>query len=275
MLAVRDKTARKRFKRKEDDDKSSEGPSPPQGEPASYITHANDKAANASQSLAFAEVNGEQLFTRSDISVNVLTHGCGSGVTARGNGGDNHFHVNGAGSYLVNGTSLHNASTLSTSPESQFTFNVPPPSTSSYAATLPAPALPHLLVAPQDVTSGGVKANVFSPHSEASSSNHPATAHDLSPADPRNGLQPHHRLSPNSNRLPRPSERFYTSLKSPELDIEDVTDWSTVTFFASLYLKYNHALSPIVHKPTFAHDLATRRDKSDRQFRSFLLGLSM
>jgi hypothetical protein len=79
--------------------------------------------------------------------------------------------------------------------------------------------------------------------------------------------------SANANRLPKASEHFYRALRPPELSIEDVTDWSTITFFASLYLKYNHALSPIVHKPTFAHDLATRRDKTDRQFRSLLLGL--
>lgn len=112
------------------------------------------------------------------------------------------------------------------------------------------------------------KNTVFSPQSEGSSG---PNAHN--PVEGQNGPM-QWRLSPNSNRLPRPSERFYMSLKAPDLEVEDVTDWSTVTFFTSLYLKFNHALSPIVHKPTFAHDLATRRDKTDRQFRSFLLGLS-
>lgn len=162
---------------------------------------------------------------------------------------------------------------LSTSPESQAFFNAPGIVAAPQLHALSAPAPSHLLPTPHDLITGNLKNNVFSPHSEASSSAQPNTGTDAS-NDARNATKAQWRMSPNSNRLPRPSERFYTSLKAPELEIEDVTDWSTVTFFASLYLKYNHALSPIVHKPTFAHDLATRRDKHDRQFRSFLLGIS-
>lgn len=150
----------------------------------------------------------------------------------------------------------------------------------TFGITLPAPHISNLLPAPvtQNFIPSLNKPNVFSPQSDLSSGTQLNTAvlEGTSTSEgTRQGNQSSQwrRLSPNSNRLPRPSERYYTSLRSPELEIEDVTDWSTVTFFTSLYLKYNHALSPIVHKPTFAHDLATRRDKTDRQFRSLLLGL--
>lgn len=136
-------------------------------------------------------------------------------------------------------------------------MTLPPPHTSHH----PPASVTQDLVPPLN------RPNVFSPQSEISSGTH------ITDAAARQANQAHWRLSPNSNRLPRPSERFYNSLQPPDLDIEDVTDWTTVTFFTSLYLKYNHALSPIVHKPTFAHDLATRRDKTDRQFRSLLFGL--
>jgi hypothetical protein len=67
--------------------------------------------------------------------------------------------------------------------------------------------------------------------------------------------------------------KFYAALEPPQLDIEDVAPWSTISFFMSLYLKLMHSLFPVVHKPTFFKDLALRRDKKDKHFRAFLLGL--
>lgn len=144
-----------------------------------------------------------------------------------------------------------------------FGMVLPPPHTSQ----------PHPTSITQDFIAPLNGANVFSPQSELSSGTQINTGGESSSDARKRANQSHWRFTPNSNRLSRPSERFYTALRPPELDIEDVTDWSTVTFFTSLYLKYNHALCPILHKPTFAHDLATRRDKTDRQFRSMLLGL--
>lgn len=193
-----------------------------------------------------------------------------------GNGSDSHYSLD-AGAYMINALSGNRThiphTTISESPESQNLFAGLAPSRMSLpqadgSQLLPAPTGPT-----QDMAPVLNRSNVFSPHSEVSSGTHPNAGGDGS-SDARQAGPSQWRHSPHSNRLPRPSERFYTSLKPPELEIEDVTDWSTVTFFTSLYLKYNHALSPIVHKPTFAHDLATRRDKTDRQFRSLLLGLS-
>ncbi|KAJ9110508.1 hypothetical protein QFC22_006729 [Naganishia vaughanmartiniae] len=55
--------------------------------------------------------------------------------------------------------------------------------------------------------------------------------------------------------------------------IEDVTSWSNVSFFISLHLRYQHAIMPIIHKPTFNNDLALRLDRKDEMFRAFLLSL--
>lgn len=158
--------------------------------------------------------------------------------------------------------------------------SVRPGDTATLGITLPPPHVSNLLSpsVTQDFLPPLNRSSVFSPNSDLSTgtqhlNNAIAEGTSISEGQRQGTRLKWSRLSPNSNRLPRPSERYYVSLKPPELEIEDVTDWSTITFFTSLYLKYNHALSPIVHKPTFAHDLATRRDKTDRQFRSLLLGL--
>lgn len=60
---------------------------------------------------------------------------------------------------------------------------------------------------------------------------------------------------------------------SPFHQIETVTSWTNVEFFIQLYLKHQHALVPIVHKPTFRSDLLDRRDRTDPEFRALLLSL--
>lgn len=52
--------------------------------------------------------------------------------------------------------------------------------------------------------------------------------------------------------------------------IEDVTSWANVSFFVSLHIKHQHALVPLVHKPSFADDMLHRRDETDEQFRGLL-----
>ncbi|GHJ88004.1 hypothetical protein NliqN6_4406 [Naganishia liquefaciens] len=59
----------------------------------------------------------------------------------------------------------------------------------------------------------------------------------------------------------------------PRPQIEDVTSWSSISFFISLHLRYQHCIMPILHKPTFNSDLALRLDRKDEQFRAFLLSL--
>lgn len=63
-------------------------------------------------------------------------------------------------------------------------------------------------------------------------------------------------------------------LRPPSLQVEDVTDWSTLSFFMSLYIRHLHALVPLVHKPTFSQALTMRLDQRDVGFRAFLFSLS-
>lgn len=60
---------------------------------------------------------------------------------------------------------------------------------------------------------------------------------------------------------------------SRESQIEDVTTWGNISHFISLFLRYLYPLEPLVHRPTFSHDLATRRDKVDSDFRALLLSI--
>lgn len=71
----------------------------------------------------------------------------------------------------------------------------------------------------------------------------------------------------------------YTQFTHPPLaqpplaQIESVTTWVNIEFFIGLYLKHQHALVPLVHKPTFRADLLERRDRIDPEFRALLLSL--
>ena len=55
--------------------------------------------------------------------------------------------------------------------------------------------------------------------------------------------------------------------------VEDVVSWSDLCYFISLFLKYLYPLMPIVHRPTFAENLATRLDIRDPSFRALLLSI--
>lgn len=55
--------------------------------------------------------------------------------------------------------------------------------------------------------------------------------------------------------------------------IEDVLSWSDVCYFVSLFLKDQHCLVPLVHKPTFSQDVVNRRDKRDEAFRGLLCSM--
>lgn len=55
--------------------------------------------------------------------------------------------------------------------------------------------------------------------------------------------------------------------------IESVASWEEVGFFLSLYLKHQHPLLPLVHRPTFAQDVLHRRDRVDEAFRGLLLSI--
>lgn len=55
--------------------------------------------------------------------------------------------------------------------------------------------------------------------------------------------------------------------------IEAVLKWPVVIFFLALYTKHQHHLMPLVHKPTFAQDVLSRKDRHDEVFRALLLSL--
>jgi hypothetical protein len=58
-----------------------------------------------------------------------------------------------------------------------------------------------------------------------------------------------------------------------EPQLEDVTSWANISHFISLFLQYLYPLLPLVHRPTFAENLATRRDLRDSDFRALLLSV--
>lgn len=59
--------------------------------------------------------------------------------------------------------------------------------------------------------------------------------------------------------------------KEPRL--EDVTSWANISHYISLYLQYLYPILPLVHRPTFAENLATRLDLRDTDFRALLLSI--
>jgi hypothetical protein len=56
-------------------------------------------------------------------------------------------------------------------------------------------------------------------------------------------------------------------------NIENITSWSNIAFFLTLFLDYEHAILPLIHKPTFSKDVITRRDKKSESFRGLLCSI--
>lgn len=56
-------------------------------------------------------------------------------------------------------------------------------------------------------------------------------------------------------------------------NLDDVLPWTDVCFFIALFLKEQHCLVPIVHKPTFSQDVLNRRDRDDETFRGLLCSI--
>ncbi|WWD01551.1 hypothetical protein V866_008496 [Kwoniella sp. B9012] len=57
------------------------------------------------------------------------------------------------------------------------------------------------------------------------------------------------------------------------MPIDVVAPWSDISFFISLHMRRQHALVPIVHRPSFAQDLLHRRDQKDENFRGLLASI--
>ena len=96
--------------------------------------------------------------------------------------------------------------------------------------------------------------------------NHPAPSHHHSNVPAYHYVVPE---LPTSLNHHRPSHS-----SSQVLQLEQVISWANAAFFLRLYLKYQHALMPLVHKPSFAKDIVDRRDKTDEVFRGLLFSLS-
>jgi hypothetical protein len=87
-------------------------------------------------------------------------------------------------------------------------------------------------------------------------------------------------INPNSTSLPTQNMTMLNphSFSQPlalkrEPQLEDVTSWANISHFISLFLQYLYPLLPLVHRPTFAEHLATRRDMRDMDFRALLLSI--
>jgi hypothetical protein len=74
-----------------------------------------------------------------------------------------------------------------------------------------------------------------------------------------------------SGGLGAPGSMLPPMRREPQL--EDVTSWANISHYISLFLQYLYPLLPLVHRPTFAEHLATRRDLRDTDFRALLLSI--
>jgi len=82
---------------------------------------------------------------------------------------------------------------------------------------------------------------------------------------------PEHSLAGSSTAPGALANLANSTRREPQL--EDVTSWANISLFISLFLQYLYPLLPLVHRPTFAEHLATRRDLRDTDFRALLLSI--
>ncbi|CAO1618276.1 unnamed protein product [Parajaminaea phylloscopi] len=66
---------------------------------------------------------------------------------------------------------------------------------------------------------------------------------------------------------------FAAPIERPR-SLDDVAPRATFLSIISLYFHHLYPLMPIVHQPSFSHDLITRRDERDADFLSFVLSLT-
>jgi hypothetical protein len=57
------------------------------------------------------------------------------------------------------------------------------------------------------------------------------------------------------------------------IQVEAIGTWSEFCFFVSLFMRHQHALVPLIHKPTFAMDVLNRKDQRDEAFRGLLFSI--
>jgi len=69
------------------------------------------------------------------------------------------------------------------------------------------------------------------------------------------------------------AECSFSELGGPMIQVEAIGTWSEFCFFVSLFMRHQHALVPLVHKPSFAMDVLNRRDQRDEAFRGLLFSI--
>lgn len=99
--------------------------------------------------------------------------------------------------------------------------------------------------------------------------NYGSLGHASLQADEEDRLQPRDYSNPVEALYQAPLAK-----KDASPQIEEIAPWCDISYFIGLYLRYQHALMPLVHKPTFTNDIVLRKDRSDETFRALLLSLS-
>jgi hypothetical protein len=99
--------------------------------------------------------------------------------------------------------------------------------------------------------------------------NHGSLGHDFLQGDEEDRLQHRDYSNPVEALHQAPLAKQDSS---PQ--VEEIAPWCDISYFIGLYLRYQHALMPLVHKPTFTNDIVLRKDRSDETFRALLLSLS-
>lgn len=81
---------------------------------------------------------------------------------------------------------------------------------------------------------------------------------------------------PTANSLPvaTPNSPNEDWSGSPATRVEDILPWSDACYLMSLHTTHQHALGPVIHKPTFALDLLNRKDMVDDPFRAMICSMS-
>ncbi|KAK4687599.1 hypothetical protein P7C73_g2514, partial [Tremellales sp. Uapishka_1] len=84
---------------------------------------------------------------------------------------------------------------------------------------------------------------------------------------------PDHPRAPPMTSLYSQGDQSRPQSERHDPQLESAASWASISHFVSLYLQYLYPLLPLVHKPTFTENLATRRDVRDSDFRSLLLSI--
>lgn len=78
--------------------------------------------------------------------------------------------------------------------------------------------------------------------------------------------------SPTISKEEKSQNKFTTPISLSSL--EDIAPRQTFIDIVDIYYRHLYPLCPLVHRPSFSHDLASCRDESDKEFLIFVLSLS-